>query len=290
MSDIYIIGGPTASGKSDYAIHLAHQIGGEIVNGDSMQLYCHLQTLTARPTDLQDIPHHLYGVLKGNQISSLGWWYEAACRVIEDILSRGKTPIVVGGTGLYLRALTQGISPMPHIPEATRQEVRHLARTLCEEDFFKLVLKEDPKIEGILHQNDTQRLTRALEVMRTTRKSIQECQGQVQKILNLNCEYFVLLPSREILYQRINDRFISMIENGALREVEYLLQQNIDSQSPILKAVGVPELVAHLEEKIALELAILQGQQATRRYAKRQMTWFANQAPEAHRMVWPILE
>lgn len=290
LSSIYIIGGPTASGKSDYALELAKSHNGEIVNGDSMQLYEHLHILTARPSNLQDIPHHLYGVLKGNEISSLGWWYETASRVIEDILSRGKTPIVVGGTGLYLRALTQGISPMPRIPVAIRQEVRQLAKTLCEEDFFTLVRKEDPKIEGILHQNDTQRLTRALEVMRATRKSIQECQGQAQKILNLNCEYFVLLPSREILYQRINDRFIKMIENGALREVEYLLQQNIDPQSPILKAVGVPELAAYLQGQIPLEVAILQGQQATRRYAKRQMTWFANQAPEAHRMVWPTIE
>jgi len=290
VSDTYIIGGPTASGKSDYALHLAKQVDGEIVNGDSMQLYSHLHSLTARPTDLQGIPHHLYGVLKGNQISSLGWWYEEASRVIEDILSRGKTPIVVGGTGLYLRALTQGISPMPHIPQAIRQEVRHLSERLSEEDFFMIVIKEDPKIEGILHQNDTQRLTRALEVMRATHKSIQQCQGQTQKILNLNCEYFVLLPSREILYQRINNRFVEMIEKGALREVEYLLQQNIDPQSPILKAVGVPELAAYLQGEITLEVAILQGQQATRRYAKRQITWFTNQVPEARLMQWPTRE
>jgi tRNA dimethylallyltransferase len=280
-SDVYIIGGPTASGKSDYALDLAKRIDGEIINGDSMQLYSHLHILTARPTEMQSTPHHLYGVLGGGQISSMGWWYATACEVIQDVWNRGKTPIVVGGTGLYLRTLTKGLSPMPDIPEPIRQEARSLSQTLSEEGFFELVTREDPKIKGVLHPNDTQRLARALEVMRATHTSIQDSQGQPQKILDFEYQYVVLLPPRDVLYQRINDRFIWMVENGALREVEDLLAQNINLESPILKAVGVPELTEYLKGDMSLEQAISQGQQSTRRYAKRQTTWFTRQVPEA---------
>lgn len=280
-SGIYIIGGPTASGKSDYALELAKQVDGEIINGDSMQLYSHLHILTACPTEMHGIPHHLYGVLEGNQISSLGWWYETACKIIQEVQGHGKVPIVVGGTGLYLRALTRGLSPVPDIPEPIRQEARHLARTLLEEDFFALVSQEDPKIKDVLHPHDTQRLTRALEVVRATRTSIQDCQGQPKKILDFEYQYLVFLPPRDVLYKRINDRFIRMVENGALNEVENLLAQKIDPDSPILKAVGVPELTEYLKGAISLDQAITQGQQSTRRYAKRQTTWFTRQVPEA---------
>jgi len=280
-SPIYIIGGPTASGKSDYALGLAKRVDGEIVNGDSMQLYSHLHILTACPTDKRDIPHHLYGVLQGNEASSLGWWYAAACKVIEDIQARGKTPIVVGGTGLYLRALTQGISPIPAIPDAIRQDVRHLSQTLPEEAFFAVVVREVPKVQGTIHSHDTQRLARALEVMRATGSSLQDCWGKPEKLLDLDYQYFVLLPPRDILYQRINGRFAWMVENGALNEVEELLRQDIDPASPVWKAVGVPELAGYLKGRLSLEEAIARGQQSTRRYAKRQVTWFRHQVPEA---------
>jgi tRNA dimethylallyltransferase len=280
-SGIYIIGGPTASGKSAYALDLAKRVDGEIINGDSMQAYSHLHVLTARPTDRQGIPHHLYGVLEANEIGSLGWWYEAVCQVITDIQERGKVPIVVGGTGLYLRALTQGLSPIPEIPAAIREETRSLAQTLSEEDFFALVLREDPKVQGVIHQNDTQRLTRALEVVRATQSSLQDCQGKPEKILDLNYQYFVLLPPRDVLYQRINDRFVWMVNNGALEEVQELLHKNIDPASPVIKAVGVPELTDYLKGRLSLDEAIEQGQRSTRRYAKRQITWFTRQAPDA---------
>jgi tRNA dimethylallyltransferase len=280
-SGIYIIGGPTASGKSAYALDLAKRVDGEIINGDSMQVYSHLHVLTARPTDRQGIPHHLYGVLEGNEIGSLGWWYEAACQVIKDVQERGKVPIVVGGTGLYLRALTQGLSPIPEIPAVIREETRSLAQTLSEEDFFALVLREDPKVQGVIHQNDTQRLTRALEVVRATQSSLQDCQGKPQKILDLNYQYFVLLLPRDVLYQRINDRFVWMVNNGALEEVQELLHKNIDPASPVIKAVGVPELTDYLKGRLSLDEAIEQGQRSTRRYAKRQITWFTRQAPDA---------
>lgn len=281
MSSVYIIGGPTASGKSDYALDLAKRVDGEIINGDSMQLYSHLPILTACPVDRQGIPHHLYGVLQGNEVSSLGWWYGAACKVIEDIQARGKIPIVVGGTGLYLRALTQGISLISAIPDTIRQEARYLAKTLSEEAFFALVAQEDPKVQGVIHPHDTQRLARALEVVRATQSSLQDFREKTRKILDLDCQYFVLLPPRDVLYQRINDRFAWMVENGALKEVEGLLQKTLDPASPVLKAVGVPELTEYLRGRTSLDEAIAHGQQSTRRYAKRQITWFRRQVPEA---------
>lgn len=280
-TSIILIGGPTASGKSAYALELAQQVGGEIINADSMQLYAHLHILTARPTETHDVPHHLYGILQGNETSSVAEWYQKACEIIEDIRRRGKTPIVVGGTGLYLRALTHGLSPIPEIPDNIRQDVRHLATTLSKEDFFTQVVREDPQIQGILHPNDTQRLTRALEVKRATRCSIRDLQGKAQKILDLDYDYFVILPAREILYQRIDNRFVDMIKNGAIQEVKDLLAQNIDPHSPILKAVGVPELAAYLKGEVSSDQAIALGQQSTRNYAKRQITWFTHQVPEA---------
>jgi tRNA dimethylallyltransferase len=276
---IYIVGGPTASGKSDFALDLARRYEGEVINGDSMQLYSHLSILTARPSELCGIPHHLYGVLQGNAIGSMAWWYQEACRVIEEVAARGKTPIVVGGTGLYLRSLTYGLSPIPEIPEAIRQEARHLAQTLSPEDFFAHVAQADPKITGAIHPNDTQRLTRAFEVVQATGRSIRDCQGNLEKKLDLDYGYLVLLPPRAVLYQRINERFVRMIERGALGEVENLLAQNINPGSPILKAVGVSEIDQYLKGFITLEDAISLGQQATRHYAKRQMTWFTRQVP-----------
>jgi len=284
-SSIYIIGGPTASGKSDYAVNLAKQINGEIINADSMQLYSHLCILTARPINLQNISHHLYGILQGNQISSVGWWYEKACDAIQD----GKTPVVVGGTGLYLHALTDGLSPIPEIPQVIRQEVRRLAQTLDDKDFFTLVSREDPKIQSVLHPHDTQRLTRALEVIWTTQQSIQDWQKQSQKKLKLKCEYIILLPPRNILYQWINNRFVKMIENGAIEEVKALLAQHIDPSSPILKAVGVPELKEYLQASLSLDQAIALGQQSTRRYAKRQITWFTHQVAKSNHTITKVI-
>ena len=278
---IYIVGGPTASGKSDFAIDIAKRYDGEIINGDSMQLYSHLSILTARPSEMYDIPHHLYGVLQGNEISSVAWWHQEACRVIEEVAARGKTPIVVGGTGLYLRSLTHGLSPIPEIPEAIRQEARQLAQSLSPEDFFAHVAQADPKIRGAIHPNDTQRLTRAFEVIQATGTSIRDCQGNAEKRLNLDYEYLVLLPPRPVLYQRINDRFVQMVEKGALQEVKNILAQKINLDSPILKAVGVSEIDQYLKGSITLEEAVSLGQQASRHYAKRQITWFTRQVLDA---------
>jgi tRNA dimethylallyltransferase len=279
---LYLIGGPTASGKTHFALDLARRVNGEIINGDSMQVYHQLTLLTARPTHMHGIPHHLYGVLKGNDIGSVAWWYERACALIQEIQDRGKTPIVVGGTGLYLRALTHGLSPIPLIPDTIRHQARQLAETLSEDDFFALVSQEDPQIIGVIHKNDTQRLTRALEVRRATHKSIRDCQGRPKKIIDVPYRFLVLLPPREVLYSQINERFIHMIETGAIQEVENLLAKSLNPDVPILKAVGVPEIKKYLDGFLLRDDMILQGQQSSRQYAKRQITWFTHQVPEAH--------
>lgn len=280
---VIIIGGPTASGKSAFALDLAHQNDGEIINADSMQVYSHLQILTARPTleECGSIPHHLYGVLQGDEIGSVAWWYDQACDIIQDVHQRGKMPIIVGGTGLYLRTLTQGLSAIPTIPHDIRSFVHETARSLPKEEFYTFVLKRDPLIEGNLRQNDTQRLSRALEVVLATKTSIRQFQGKDVLKLPLEAKSYVLSPPRDRLYDQINQRFKLMIDQGATQEVERLLKMSLPSHCPILKAVGVPEISRYLQNEITLDEAISLAQQSTRRYAKRQMTWFRNQMAEA---------
>jgi tRNA dimethylallyltransferase len=281
-----IIGGPTASGKSHLAVELADCINGEIINGDSMQLYAHLPILTAQPLFPQPIPHHLYSVLTGceinSQTSSAAWWYTTACGIIKNILERGRIPIITGGTGLYLHALSHGLSLIPEIPESIRLDVRHQVLTLDKKKFFDMVTAEDPLMKDRVNLNDSQRLARALEVIRTTRLSIVHYWQNRKKIIDLNTQYYVVMPPRPVLYERINRRFTVMVKQGALEEVRNLLKLDISSCSPLLKAIGVLELKAFLEGTITLDKAIQQGQQSTRHYAKRQITWFSKQVPHAH--------
>ena len=274
---IFIIGGPTASGKSWLALDLARRLNGEIINGDSMQAYSPLPILTAQPASGSDIPHHLYGVLSADETGSVAWWYENACKTIRDIVDRGKVPIVVGGTGLYLRTLTHGLSVIPEIPLSIRAQVRDTAKKLGKEQFYALVCHEDPKIKDTLFPNDTQRLCRALEVIRATQVSLVTHQNISHKIMEVDAQRFILLPLRSLLYERINSRFRKMVEEGALEEVKKLMSLNPSEASPLSKAIGVPELKAYLNGEISLEVAISMGQQSTRHYAKRQITWFTRQ-------------
>lgn len=280
---VVIIGGPTASGKSAFALDLAHQLDGEIINADSMQVYNHLQILTARPTPAEygAVPHHLYGVLEGEEVGSVAWWYDQACGIIQDVHQRGKMPILVGGTGLYLRTLTQGLSAIPTIPAEIRGLVQKMADELSKEEFYRFVIQEDPFIEGTLKQNDTQRLSRALEVVLTTQTSIRHFQGKNSVKLPVEAKSYVLSLPRDRLYRQINERLEAMVAQGAVQEVEQLLKMDLPSSCPILKAVGVPEISRFLHTEISLEEAIALAQQSSRRYAKRQLTWFRNQMIEA---------
>jgi tRNA dimethylallyltransferase len=277
-----IIGGPTASGKSALALKIAQDLKGEIINADSMQVYNHLPILTACPPleDYDRIPHHLYGVLSGSNRGSVGWWYEEACYCIQEVHHRGKTPVIVGGTGLYLKALTHGISPIPAIQSDIRQRVVEMMETLSRQDFHDYVTFQDPKIRGKFAVNDAQRLSRALEVFLQTGQSIIDFQGKAEKKLSLDYRYYVLIPNRDVLKQRINSRLETMIQQGALTEVQQLISLGLPPSFPIMKAVGAPELTAYLTGTLTLEEAITQAQQSTQQYAKRQVTWFRHQSPE----------
>lgn len=273
---VLVIYGPTASGKSAEALDLAQKLNGEIINGDSMQLYAGLRILTARPTveDCALVPHHLYGVLGNNDLGSLGWWYDAAIEKIQEVQSRGKQAIVAGGTGLYLRSLKEGIASIPDISPEIRQEVREKA---MHPNFFQYVKDLDPVVEAQLRPNDLQRLMRACEVMLATGTSIFEWQKKTQRRAIFDIEERVIIPERAVLYDRINRRFDQMIAEGVLDEAQTLMQQEVRADSPLLKAVGYPQLKDYLEGRCTLEHAIEKAKQLSRNYAKRQLTWLRNQ-------------
>lgn len=279
--NVVIVTGPTASGKSMWALEWALEHGAEIINADSMQLYEHLPILTACPSqeDHHRVPHHLYGVLRAKQLGSVGWWVQECHAVIEDVHKRGKIPCVVGGTGLYLQGLTQGLSPIPEIPQEIRDRVRHEAQVQGPDSFYEYVCSQDPLVRGKLQPHDVQRLTRALEVMLATERSFFDWQNEPRQKFPYSFQRYILAPERSVLYDRINERFLRMIERGAIDEVRALLQNEefIHPQSPILRAVGVKEIAAYLRNEITREEMVELGQQATRRYAKRQMTWLRTQ-------------
>jgi tRNA dimethylallyltransferase len=279
-----LIAGPTASGKSALALEMARELGGEIVNADSMQVYGVLDRLTARPDarDLAAVPHHLYGHVSPRELYSTGIWLDQATEIINDIRARGLLPVVVGGTGLYFRALTGGLSDMPAIPDEIRNEMR--SRLLSEgvEALHDELSRLDPQMGERLRPADRQRILRALEVVRATGRSIIEFQGQGgAKIVDpQSARCLVLQPERPLLHARINQRFASMMEEGALDEVRHLLALHIPPQHPAMKAIGVSQISDYLAGRHSRDEAIELASIATRQYAKRQMTWFRNQLGE----------
>lgn len=276
MSDVIVIAGPTAGGKSAVGLDLAQALGGEIINADAMQVYRDLSVLTARPSaaEMAMVPHHLYGTADGAESWSAGIFARAAVRVIEDVIARGRQPIVVGGTGLWLRALVEGLSPVPEIEEATVKAGEDRLAMVGMEAFRDEVLALDPVMER-LKPKDRQRHLRAWAVAKSTGRPLSEWQkAPPKKISELPFSCYLLAPEREMLYTRINQRFEQMLEQGAREEVERLLQRRLPSSVPIMKAVGVPELTAAQRGEIPLEDAIAMAQQSSRRLAKRQMTWF----------------
>lgn len=263
---MYVIAGPTASGKSGIAIHLAKRYNGEIINADSLQVYTDLKVLSARPDEreMADIKHHLYGYLDSNATCSVSEWLNK----VQEILPTIEQPIFVGGTGFYINALTEGISPIPDVDPVIRQRVREM-------DMNEVVSLVKDCIAV-----DPQRLRRALEVQLTTGKPLSYFQKQPKvKYVEGDFQVFFLNPCRDILYQRCNQRFIQMIEQGAIEEVNHLLQKG--ASGGVLKAIGVTEITAYLKGKMSYEEMVLKAQQATRQYAKRQVTWFRHQLKEA---------
>jgi tRNA dimethylallyltransferase len=276
---LVLIAGPTASGKSALALTLAQQIGGVIVNADSAQIYRDLRVLSAAPTDeeRQAAEHRLYGVRDGALPCSAPDWAEMARREIADIHSAGRTPILAGGTGLYLRTLLDGIAPVPTIDPEVRARVRDAP---VEENRGKLRAL-DPKAAERLNPSDAARINRALEVILSTGRTLAEWQerreGGIAREVGLRP--LILLPPRKWLYQRCDERFAHMIDQGAVAEAEALLARKLNPNLPVMRAIGVSQLSGYLLGENSLDEAVAAGQQATRRYAKRQYTWFAHQPP-----------
>ena len=285
-TNILIIGGPTASGKSKLALDLAEKLNGVIINGDSMQIYKDLHLLTAKPSkqDLQKIEHRLYGVLDLDEPCSVAKWQKLALKEIDDISRQGKTPIIVGGTGLYLNALVEGLSSIPEVSPKIRTQARKDYDQMGSQKFHDRLKEHDPTMGEKLPPEDRQRCIRAWEVFQETGKSISEFQGAKNRepIKHLNPIQIMILPDRGALNQRSEDRFDQMMEGGALEEVKALLQNHPQPNHPLAKAVGVPELTSYLRGEVTLDEAIELAKISTRQYAKRQSTWFRNQVKEAY--------
>jgi tRNA dimethylallyltransferase len=279
-----VIGGPSASGKSALALRLAEAIGGVIVNADSMQLYRELPLLTARPTPAEEAraPHRLYGILDAADPASVGRWLELAGRAIEDSLAAGRVPIVVGGTGLYIKALLHGLAPVPEVPAAVRQAVVERLAQVGAPGLHAELARQDPAMAARLGPNDRQRLLRAVEVLAATGRSLGAWQAAPALRVRLPepVRGVALLPPRPELHRRIERRLQAMIDAGALAELAALRAARPDPGLPLLKAVAVPELLAHLEGRLELAHALARALARTRQYAKRQMTWLRHQLPE----------
>jgi tRNA dimethylallyltransferase len=284
---VWLIAGPTASGKSTLALHLAEAIGGEVVNADSMQLYVDLRVLSARPGEPETAraPHHLYGVADAGDGWSVGRWLRAARETLAGIAVRGRTAIVVGGTGLYFRALTQGLADIPDIPTEARERSQALWDAGGEAAVRAALQAGDPAGAAKIETGDRQRLLRALDVLTFTGKPLGDWQTWTDPLLSPGVwQGMVIEPDRKTLYARCDRRLRAMVDAGGVDEARKLLSRNLDPNLPIMKAVGVREFGRHLAGEISLEAAIAQAQQATRHYAKRQLTWFRNQTPD-----WPRL-
>jgi tRNA dimethylallyltransferase len=279
-----LIAGPTASGKSALALSLAERFGGTVVNADSMQVYRDLRVITARPTKDEEtrVPHALYGHVDAVENYSTGRWLTDAARTLKELEAAGRLPIFVGGTGLYFRALTHGLSDIPPVPADTRARVRGEAEGVATPDLHQRLSAADPATAKRLKPNDRQRILRALEVFAATGRSLTEWQGKPGSpmIRAKDTRAVFLSVDREALRERIDARFDAMLDSGALEEVRMLAARNLDSSLPAMKAHGVPWLVRHLKGEISLDEAAAGGKADTRKYAKRQETWFRHQLKE----------
>ncbi len=274
-----LIAGPTAGGKSALALALAERQNGVVINADSAQVYRDLRILSARPSEAEEAraPHRLYGYRDGADPCSAADWARDAKAAIRAAHRERRLPILVGGTGLYVRTLIEGIAPVPDIDPDIRRAVRALAVV----DAFAALEREDPPAAKRLRPSDTTRVARALEVARSTGRPLlawqQEKAGGIGQEVHLLP--LILLPPRDWLYERCNRRFEGMFGPAAFAEVEALLARRLNPALPVMRAIGVPEVAAFLRQELGREDAIVAGQTATRQYAKRQYTWFSRQPP-----------
>ena len=276
QSKIILISGPTASGKSNFAVKIAKKINGEIINADSMQVYKQLKILTARPNkEIQkNIKHHLYGVIDLNKNFSTGQWLKVVIKKIKEIKKRKKIPIIVGGTGLYFQSLIDGLVKIPEISLKFRSKIRLMHKKEGQKVFYKKLLKIDPKVKGKFDPNDTQRTIRAFEIKSSTKISMYEWLDKTKSEFK-DSEFLKLYIDfkREDLIKRISLRTIMMIEEGAIKEVKRFIKLKIKKNLSVNRVIGIDELTQYLDEKVNLDQAQELITIKTRQYAKRQATW-----------------
>lgn len=282
---ILVLAGPTASGKSALGIAIAEKVNGTVINADSMQVYRDLRVLTARPTDdeMLRVPHRLYGVLDGAVHGTAAVWVQLAKQAIAETIAEGRVPILLGGTGMYLRSLFDGLAEIPAIPEDIRAEARVRLADKGAEALHAALAEADPATAAQLKPGDSQRLVRAWEVLRATGQGLAAWQEAPASPGLANPVFRILLrPPREGLYARIDRRFEGMMEQGALDEARAVMARtDIPPDAPMRKAHGLPELIQYLNGQISRDEAVRIGQLNTRHYAKRQTTWFRHQfAPD----------
>jgi tRNA dimethylallyltransferase len=279
-----LIAGPTASGKSALALELAEKLGGTVINTDSMQVYADLRVLTARPTVEEEarVPHRLYGHVDAAVNYSAGSFVGDAAAALAEARAQNRAPIFVGGTGLYFKALTRGLSAVPPIPPEVREAVRDRLERDGVEALHAELARRDPASGARLKPRDRTRIARALEVLEATGRALTDWHSEGQPPLLAPGEFraLFLAPAREALYARIGARFDAMLKAGALEEVARLAVRKLDPPLPAMKAHGVPPLLKYLKGEISLDEAAEIGRADTRHYAKRQFTWFRHQLPE----------
>ena len=278
-SKIVLISGPTASGKSNFAVKLAKKINGEIINADSMQVYKQFRILTARPNkkDQKDIKHHLYGIADVKNDFSTGQWLKLAIKKILEVKKRKKVPILVGGTGLYFQSLINGLVKMPKIPKKFRNKIRAMQKKYGQKKFYQKLLKFDPKIKNKINKNDVQRTIRAYEIKSYSKKSMYDWVKKTKPYFN-ESKFLKLCINfdRKKLIERIEKRTSKMINSGAIMEVKKYRRLKVSKESSVGKMIGILELSKFLEQKITIEEAKELISIRTRQYAKRQVTWSRN--------------
>ena len=278
MKKVILLAGPTASGKSELAIYIAKKINGEIINADSMQVFKEIKILSARPEDYKNIKHHLYGFVSVKKSFSTGEWIKHTEKKINEILKKKKTPIIVGGTGLYFKSLTDGIAQIPNISKAKRDKIIKLYNQIGNDEFYKKLIKLDSKCKNKIVKNDKQRMIRFYEVKFYTKKSIFDWQKNTKNNLkDIHFKKIFLNFPREVLLVKIEKRFKKMVDQGAIKEAKKFKKLGVSKTLTSNNILGLKEIMSYLEGKMTLKDAVERSIIRTRQYIKRQMTWFRGQ-------------
>jgi len=278
INTVYVIAGPTATGKSDLSISLAKKVNGVVINSDSMQVYKDLEILTARPSsrEMKNIDHHLYGFVDGNERYNVERWCNDAIEIIKKTSANNFTPILVGGTGMYINTLINGLIDLPSIPESIKLESEKILQEFGKDFFINQIKNIDPDSLKEINHNDNVRLRRIWEVFESTGKKFSEWKLNNNKkfITNYKIKILLFLPDREKNYQAVNSRFVNMMKGGAVEEVKKLLELDLHDSLPVMRAHGVPEIKKYLANESSFNECVSKGQQVTRNYVKRQHTWW----------------